>query len=276
VTFKIIEKQKIDIFPPIVINYIIASTLGYSITGANFTDHFQTLPPWFIFSIIIGILLIVNFYFVGNSIQKAGIAITTVSAKMSFVLPVLFSLLFDVNDIFNLPKGILIILALVSVILVIFPDKYNTQQTGSIVYPILLFFGLGLLDTSIKYCQYNFITDAESSSIFSAVNFSIAGIIGLFVLLLSKKHRQSILNIKVLLIGVILGVANFGSMYYLINALNTLKFDNSLVFGINNIGVIVISVGIGYMAFNERFSKINWSGLILSLLVLLAMIRIFI
>ncbi len=276
ILFKIIERQKISIFPPIVINYIAASILGFSINSTNAPISFQTISPWFIFSVVIGILLIINFYFIGSSTQKAGIAITTVSAKMSFVLPVLFSLLFDVNDNFSLTKVTLVLLALVSVLLVILPSKYNINKHGSIIYPVLLFIGLGLLDSLIKYCQYYFITTPQSSSLFSAVNFSIAGIIGLILLLFSKKNKLALKQPKVLIIGIMLGVANFGSMYFLINALNTLKFNSSLVFGINNIGTVLLSVFIAFIFYKERFSKINWIGLILSLFILLGMIRIFI
>ncbi len=276
ILFKIIEKQKISIFPPIVINYIAASALGFSINNTATPIHLHTISPWFMFSIIIGILLIVNFYFIGSSTQKAGIAITTVSAKMSFVLPVIFSLMFDINDSFSLTKAILVLLALISVLLVISPSKYNINKHGSIIYPVLLFFGLGLLDSLVKYCQYHFIATPESSSLFSAVNFTVAGIIGLTLLLFSQKHKQALKQPKVWLIGITLGVANLGSMYFLINALNTLKFNSSLIFGINNIGIVILSVIIASIFYKERFSKTNWVGLILSLLVLLGMIRIFI
>ncbi len=275
IVFKIVEKQKIEIFPTIIVNYIAASILGFSINGTAATTQMGGIGLWIGFSVIIGIMLIVNFYFIGNSTQKAGIAITTVSAKMSFVLPVLFSLLFDVNDLFNPTKGLLIFFAMLSVFLVIYPDKFNTSRSGSILYPVLIFFGLGLLDSLIKYCQYNFINSPESSSLFSAVNFSVAGIIGLIVLLFSRKHIKSLKLGKVWLIGTILGIANFGSMYFLINALNALKYNNSLVFGINNIGVVVASVIIAYLVYKERFSRINQMGLLLALLVLLGMIKIF-
>ncbi|MBI9067770.1 MAG: hypothetical protein JEZ09_10795 [Salinivirgaceae bacterium] len=274
--FKIIEKQKVPIFPPIVINYITAASLGFVLNRSNPIVIFSEVPVWIYFSIIIGILLIVNFFFIGNATQKSGIAITTVSAKMSFVLPVLYSLLFDVNDVFTLAKAILLLLAMVSVFLVVLPNKYSLKGKMTIVYPILIFFGLGLLDSLIKYCQYNYISNPESSSIFSGVNFSIAGIIGLVVLLFSKKSRKTILNIKVLILGVALGAANFGSMYFIINALNALKYDNSMVFGINNIGVVVLSVLMAVLVFKEKYSKINWIGLIISVIVLIGMIRIFV
>lgn len=276
VVFKIIEKQKTGILSPVVINYITASVLGFSINSTSPTQVFSTSPPWIWFSVIIGILLIVNFYIIGISTQKSGIATTTISAKMSFVLPVLFSLLFDINDKFNISKSVLILLAIVSVFLVVYPNKKNPIITGGILYPILLFFGLGVLDSLIKYCQYNFITTPESASLFSAVNFSIAGIIGITVLLFSKRNLSTLKYLKTWIIGIVLGTANFGSMYFLINALNSLKYDNSLVFGINNIGVVALSVAIAIVIFKERFSIINKIGLVLSMIVLAIMIRIFI
>lgn len=275
ILFKVIEKQKLDIFPPIVVNYIAATTFGFSINNTTTEFSLAIIQPWIIFTLIIGVMLIGNFYLIGNSTQKAGIGITTVSAKMSFVLPVLYSLLFDINDEINIKKSILILLALTSVVFVIFPNKYESKRSGSIFYPIIIFFGLGILDALVKYCQHHFINTPESSALFSALNFGVAAIIGVAILFISKNHIKSIFNIKVWLVGTVLGIANFGSMYFLINALNALKFNNSLVFGINNIGVVLASVVIAILIFKERFSKINWIGLILSLIVLIGMIKVF-
>jgi len=245
------------------------------VNGTNPLTIITALPSWILFSVIIGVLLIVNFYFIGSSTQKAGIAVTTVSAKMSFVLPVLFSLAYDVNDLFSTRKAILILLAIVSVFLVIYPDRSKSFRSMSLFLPVAIFFGLGILDSLIKYCQYHFIHDTASASVFSALNFSVAGIIGLLVVIPSKKHRKSLGSGSVWLTGSVLGAANFGSMYFLINALNELKFNNSLVFGINNLGIVGLSLMIGYLFFKERFTLINRIGFILSMLVLTGMLRIF-
>jgi hypothetical protein len=95
IIFKIIERQKVDIFPPIVVNYIAASALGFTINRTSSSVSIETVTPWILISIVIGIMLIGNFYLIGNSTQKAGIGITTVAAKMSFVLPVLYSRSFE-------------------------------------------------------------------------------------------------------------------------------------------------------------------------------------
>lgn len=63
--------------------------------------------------------------------------------------------------------------------------------------------------------------------------------------------------------------SNYGSLYFLIRALNFKdqlgdKIDGSIVFGINNLGIIALSVIIGLLVFKEKFLKINWVGIILS------------
>jgi drug/metabolite transporter (DMT)-like permease len=274
--FKLIEKQKISLFPPIVVNYIAATILGFSLNGTNPFPQLAQTPPWLIFSLVIGVFLIVNFYLIGRSTQKAGIAVTTIAAKMSFVLPVLFSLLYDVNDMLTVGKIVLIALAVVAVFLVVRPNRISKEASHHILLPIAIFIGLGLLDSLLKYCQYHYIENPADSSVFSGVNFAVAGLIGLGIMSVSKKQRSLMLQAKVWIAGIFLGVANFGSMYFLINALNDLKVNNSLVFGINNVGIVALSVIMAYVFFKERFSKINWVGLLMAILVLLGMIKLFI
>jgi drug/metabolite transporter (DMT)-like permease len=270
--FKLIEREKIALLPPIIVNYLVGSVLGFIISGSQTATYFQETPPWVIYSLL---MLIGNFYLIGRSTQKAGVAVTSIAAKMSFVLPVLFSLFYDRNDYFSNAKIILLLLAVISMILVVFPRKAQQVDAKNILLPVALFFGLGVLDSIIKYCQYHYINNPESSSVFSAFNFSVAGIIGIGILFTNKTYRTDLKKLKVWFLGALLGIANFGSMYFLINALNDLKFNNSMVFGINNLGIILFAVLLGMLLFKERFTRINWVGFILSLLVLLGMIRLF-
>ncbi len=275
IIFKIIDKQKLHVFPPIVINYIVATVFGLSISTNSISGIVSAPPSWLYLSLIIGVLLIVNFYFIGSSTRTAGIAVTTVSAKMSFVLPVIYSISYDENDVFTSGKLIQILLACVAVFLVVYPKDKISIKEKAVIYPILLFFGLGILDTLIKYCQHHFINDPELTSIFSTLNFMVAGIIGIVIILTNRKTLQQLANPKVWILGTFLGLANYGSMYFLIDALNDLKINSSLVFGINNIGIVAVSVLIAFIIFKERFSKINWVGLIISVIVLILMIRNF-
>jgi uncharacterized membrane protein len=70
---------------------------------------------------------------------------------------------------------------------------------------------------------------------------------------------------KTLLSGVLMGLANFGSLYFLINALNELSLNNSIVFALNNTGVVLMSVIIALSLFRERISIVNKVGIALSI-----------
>lgn len=273
--FKLIERFKINVFPPIVINYIIATILGFSISSTSFTSVVINPPNWIWLSVIIGVLLIVNFNFIGLSTRNSGIAVTTVAAKMSFVLPVIFSLIYDVNDELTIAKIIQLVLAMVAVFMVVYKSDRGESTRLQILFPVLLFIGLGVLDSLVKLGQYNFVKDVETSSVFSAVNFMVAGVIGVVIALSKRQILKELLSVKVIIAGSLLGIANFGSMYFLINALNELHINNSLVFGIANLGVVGVSVIMAFVFFKERFSKINWLGLLVAVSVLVLMIKYF-
>lgn len=275
ILFKVMDRHKVEVFPPIVINYFVATAFGFTITSSPIVSVIVESPSWLYLSGIIGALFIINFYFIGNSTRIAGIAVTTVAAKMSFVLPVIYSLSYDIHDNYSIAKIIQISLACVAVVLVVSPNKSKSKVDRNFWYPIIIFFGLGLLDTLVKYSQYNYIKDEASSSMFSAVSFGVAGILGVLVLIFNPTMLLNVFKPKVLLFGTLLGITNFGSMFFLINTLNDLKINNSLVFGINNIGIVLSSVLMAFLIFNEKFTRVKWVGLILSVLVLILMLTNF-
>jgi multidrug transporter EmrE-like cation transporter len=66
--------------------------------------------------------------------------------------------------------------------------------------------------------------------------------------------------------GALLGGVNFGSIFFLVKALNYRHqdhglMDSSVVFGINNIGIVALSVILGLYLFRESFSSVNRAGI---------------
>ena len=100
----------------------------------------------------------------------------------------------------------------------------------------------------------------------------IAAITGIITGIFSKKVLRSFKDIKVYIFGIILGCVNFGSIYFLINALNSGIFDSSILFGVNNVGIVGLSVIIGLLIFREKITKINWIGIILSFFAIIILI----
>jgi EamA domain-containing membrane protein RarD len=266
VTFKYLEKFKVDILHAIIINYIVAAICGFLLTDSDFVLTDLIHQSWFSLSIVIGVAFIVVFFIIGKSTQKAGISITTLASKMSFILPMIFSVVFY-NETVSASKILGFILAVCAIILSIYTDRKDTVQRKFWWLPVLLFLGAGTVDSLVKFAQEEYLSKG-GKEIFSTLLFGIAAISGLLVMLLKKEKITSLAKANVLIGGSILGLVNFGSLYFLIESLNQSGFDSSIVFSIINIGIVLISVLIGIGIFNEKLNKINLIGVVLAFIAI--------
>lgn len=272
VIFKFVDRYKINTFNVIIINYITAAILGVLLTKFK-TDIFPLHQnAWFPYSVLIGILFIMMFVVIAKSSQVVGIAITTVSNKMSVIIPIAVSIIIDPLDILTNYKAIGIILAILAVFLSVYRKRKVEFDPRNIYLPIILFLGMGLVDSIVKYSQQYHVAD-DILPLFTVILFAMAAIAGIITKLIRKTSFKELADVKTLLWGIGLGISNYGSLYFLIKALNHKNqlgetLDGSIVFGINNLGVIALSVLIGLIVFKEKFLKINWIGIILSLVAI--------
>ncbi|HAF30262.1 MAG TPA: hypothetical protein DCG75_14565 [Bacteroidales bacterium] len=268
VIFKYLDRYKINTFNVIIINYITASVLGLLLTRTQIDIFPIVKHGWLPYSILIGILFIMTFVLIAKSSQVVGIAITTVSNKMSVIIPITVSLIIDPLDVLTNFKAIGIILAILAVFLSVYRKRKVEFDPRHIYLPILLFLSMGLVDSIVKYAQQYHVNDLVLP-IFTVILFIMSAVSGLIVKLLRKTSFRDLIDKKVLLWGIALGISNYASLYFLIKALNyknnlSVSMDGSVVFGINNLGIIALSVIFGLLVFKEKFLKINWVGIVLS------------
>ena len=93
-----------------------------------------------------------------------------------------------------------------------------------------------------------------------------AGIIGIMVLMAQKIKGVLVLEYKNVIAGIVLGIPNYFSIYFLVKALRSDLFDSSGIFTINNVGIVIISTLLGIVFFRERLSMKNWIGIILAII----------
>jgi drug/metabolite transporter (DMT)-like permease len=273
VTFKTINRFHIPAFPVIVINYLVATLLGFLIYSGD--TNLASIPGsrWLPISIIIGILFILMFFLVAYSTRKTGISVTTVASKMSVIFPIVFSLIIDPSDQLSLLKSAAILIALGGVVLTVYKKEEESSQRSIIFIPLLLFVGMGLVDSLVKLAQQQYVSD-EETALFSAILFLNAFISGLLAAIFYRKHNRYFLKGAVWGWGLLLGAVNFGSIYFLVRALHYssptgFHMDSSMIFGANNISIVALSVLVGLLVFNEKLKFINWMGIVLSALALL-------
>jgi len=264
VLFKTVAKKDIKLLPIIVFNYIIATALGLLLNNVKL-DFGQIIgSSWFVGAIFIGALFIIGFFLIGYATQKIGISITTISNKMSVVLPILFSIIYFKEEIDSL-KILGIILSLIAISLASFQKRKKESINLKYIYlPIFLFLAIGSMDSLVKLSQSKF--DQSIIPVFTAVTFGIAGIIGIIISLFAKLKLKDYFNTRTILHGILLGLLNYGSLYFLVNALSKSGIDSSIVFGINNIGIIVLSITVAFVFFKEKITLINFVGILLAIL----------
>ncbi len=273
VLFKLIGRHKVDTLSTIIINYPVACIAGFFLTNNFSINSYNHSIEWLTISFFLGILFIVMFWFIGTSSQKAGISVTTVAAKMSVVIPITYSIYIDDNDHFTFIKALGIGLAVVGVLMSVFRKENRAIKLSVMVFPLIIFVGLGLLDSIVKYAQLNLLNQ-QNIPLFTATSFGFAFIAGLLIIPFSKTVQLNLMQAKTWLHGIPLGLLNFGSMYFLIKALahidsgNIIPMDSSIIFGINNISIVAVNILIGFSFFKERPANLNWIGFFLSLLAI--------
>ncbi len=266
VIFRVAKNYNCKLQSLITINYLAASLLGILLfqpfAGGK---TLLALPHWTPFAVILGILFIAMFYLIGYSSQKAGITVTTLANKLSLVFPVAFSLIYF-NEQLTTIKAIGIVTAIIAVGLTVYKKDITRTNLIYIVLPLFLFLGSGLIDSLVKYVQAVKISDSETS-LYTILVFAVAFVVGIMVTIITKTYRQRI-NPATLVFGTLLGVVNFGSLYFIIKALNNSGLESSLVFALNNMAIVAFTAILGTLLFKERLNKINFIGVILALISL--------
>ena len=251
------------------VNYITAAAVGYLFRENNFSLSEVLAADWLYPSIIIGALFVAMFYFIGIATQKVGITITSISTKMSVLFPILFSIFYYGESVYLL-KVIGMVIAIVAIVFSSIKAKAENSSLKNFIFPIGLFLGMGLIDSFVKFNQEEFLKDTGALES-TTVTFAVSAIISLSILLGLNLKTQSKLKWNSFPFGIFLGVVNFCSLYFLILALNTNFLDSSVIFAINNSAIIMISVLVGKFFFKEQLILLNWLGVVLSMLAIIAL-----
>uniref|UniRef100_UPI0032167426 DMT family transporter n=1 Tax=uncultured Draconibacterium sp. TaxID=1573823 RepID=UPI0032167426 len=265
VAFRIAKDYDCKLTSLITYNYLAATILGVLFFHPFKSASFEYSAHWLPFGLLLGVLFIAMFFLIGNSSQKAGITVTTLANKLSLVFPVLFSL-FYFNEKISALKYFGLGTAIIAVVLTVYKKDITKNHSFHILLPLLIFFGSGLVDSVVKYVQALKISENEIA-LYTTVVFFVAFLCGVSVTLIGKNKKFDY-KTPTLLLGILLGVANFGSLYFFINALNKSNLESSLVFALNNMSIVAFTALLGILLFNEKLNKINFAGIVMAIISL--------
>ncbi|UZO79357.1 EamA family transporter [Aquimarina sp. ERC-38] len=268
ILFKLFHRFEVDNLQAIIFNYFIACLSGWLATDTVISLQEFPYRDWFTGAFLLGIIFITVFNLMAITTQKNGLSVAAVASKMSLAIPIIVGILLY-KESTEWIKIFGIITALISVYLTAMKSKDTVQVSRkNLMYPLLVFLGSGIIDTSLKYLEYKYVSQDEVS-IFSATIFGVAAFIGLLILLYKAVRKTLVIKLKNIIAGMTLGIVNYGSIYCLIRALRFEGMDSSTTFTINNVGILITSTLMGMLFFKEKLHLKNWIGIGLAIISIL-------
>lgn len=272
VTMRFFKRFELDNHQALMWNYVFATVTGFLICR-----HYDTIPQlvhesWFGLSLLTGFWFIFTYLLMTASTQSSGITITSLSSKLSVVLPTLAGVLIF-HERLNLKVAAGIALALVALVLVLGGDGKTSDNDRKInwLLPVLIFFGTGTGDILMKLNEQH--NTGHNMGFMIAFIYLIATLFGIMLVAYDLIRGKSKWQSKNLLGGIVLGVINFFSTFCVFHSMR--YFDNVVLFPIYNIGVVCLTALIGWLLFKEKLSWKNYLGLAIAIVaVVLITVRV--
>jgi drug/metabolite transporter (DMT)-like permease len=265
--FKVFPKYKIDTFQAIVANYWTCVATGSIFLGYFPVSGASISQPWAPWAMLMGAGFISIFNLVAYCTRIDGITTATIANKLSLVIPVLFSVILY-NEQLTTIKIIGILMAFPAVYLTT-RVKGEAGKMQSLFWPALLFIGSGLLDTLVKFVEQAYLDTPQVQAEYTIHVFSTAAIIGTVLITVLAARKKTKLHPRNLIAGILLGIPNYFSIYYLIRLLNSDLMQSSAAIPVSNIGVVVTSCISAILIFKESANKHRIVGLLLAILAIL-------
>jgi len=257
-------RMRIDNLQAIMVNYLTAALLGFALnsTAIPITGFFGS--SWLMIGGVTGVLFVVLFYWVALTTQRMGVTVASIATKVSLVIPVVLAV-YLYGDTMPLLKMAGIAAAVIAVFLSFYKGKTGAPVKGDrvLVLPIVVFIGTGIIDTLIKYAQARYLAPHEFG-IYISYLFLVASLTGFAWFLGERMIKQKKLDWKSIIAGVFLGIPNYYSIYFLLQTFEHSGLQSSVIFPVNNIGIVLVSVLIAVFAYKEKLNSFNMAGILLA------------
>ncbi len=266
VTMRLFDRYGIDNHQAIAMNYAVATAAGLLMSKSIEPVTQVVSEPWFGLSLLTGFWFIFTYLLMAYSSQKSGMTITSLSSKLSVVIPTTLGIILF-HERLNMAAGFGIMLALVALYLVVSRND-SKQDKGNrrlILFPVIIFFGTGIGDMLMKFTER--LNEAPDMSFMIAFIYFIAMLFGLLLVAYDAVKGKAKLQWKNLVGGTALGLVNYFSTYCVYQCMR--QFDNVVLFPLYNIGVVCCTALVGLLIFKEKLTRKNLIGLALAIIAVI-------
>jgi hypothetical protein len=269
VIFRLLPRMGAHTFPAIVVNYVVAAVCGLLMIDEQYDLTGQFTQPWFIAALLLGTLFISLFYLMAFTAQRIGVSVTSIATKMSLVVPVAWFMATDPTDAPTVLKVTAVLLAIAGVVLSAGKSSTGAFRWAYVLYPVIIFLGSGIIDLVIgTFSQAQYLQGNNDRYLFTAAPFITSTLIGTVAIGFRLRKGTPSMNLPTLIGGTVLGLVNFGSIFFLVRTFEAQLLDRSAIIPVNNLGIVLCSALASSIIFHEALSTRKKMGLGLSVLAI--------
>ncbi len=217
-----------------------------------------------IFGAFMAVIFVCSFFSFAMAVSSSGAALAAVSARLSVIMPVGLSIIFFSEKLFLL-RYLGIILTIVAVC---FFYQSLKNQSGEHInkkrfyYLFILFLSIGTGDFGIKI--FNEMMPSSDKSLFFLSIFGFSFIYCLTIILVKRIEIKYETAVR----GMILGVPNLFSSFFLVGALQSLPAV--VVYPVANVGIILLTTAAAAAIWREKLNIAGYAALLTGLAAICA------
>jgi len=262
-------KYRVNPLHAVIFNYYTCVAMGIALMPDRnhyFSADWTSTPT--LLTLALGIMFVIVFVLIGFTTTKVGVTAASLAGNMSLVIPVLFGLFVFKNNnkdfTFLNYMGLLVALLALAFSTIKKDGNSHSTKTGWVLFlPVLLFLGSGTNNTLINYVSATFYRP-EQSALFTALACTGAILVGTVFLIFKVLTAHEKVSLRSIVGGLILGVPNFLSFYFLLGALSDFGNSAAFVFPIYNVLSMLMSAFLAWILFRETLQPLNKLGLVLA------------
>ena len=271
---KFLNIKGINVPQAIMTNYALALALAVlpNLGGLSW-EGFQGIfdNDWWYRGIIAGIFYFVSMDMMAASTRLAGVAVTTISARASLIVPIVWAFVLYGEPV-TLWQWVGIALVIAALVIIFYrkPDKTviskdSKGNLAAVLMPLGVFLTLGVISLSMKSSQHIIGQTGDYAAdypLFMIILFAsaLAGAVIYYSLRIGKQAFR--FSWKSVAGGLVLGTCNHLITLGIMHGLRTLP--TSVFYALYNIGVVVIITIVGIIVFREKLGWMKTAGICLA------------
>jgi drug/metabolite transporter (DMT)-like permease len=274
-------RYQVNSFHAVVFNYYSCVLTGLILTpDLSAFDRVSWHSEGTVLTLALGSMFVTAFMLIGLSAQKVSVTAASLAGNMSLVIPVIFGLFVFKNNNKDFTAinyaGLILALAALALGAIQGKEEPGTDKNSTVsssvnwlwILPVLTFLASGTNNTLINYLSVKYYLPGQTT-VFMIIACVGAVMIGSALLLYKVIFAQERIQLRSVLGGLILGVPNFLSLYFLLLALASYGNSAAYVFPIYNILTMLVSAFAARLLYKEQLNKLNKLGLALAVVAVI-------